>query len=84
MPPSHEGVQTARRLDHLRPGPQVEVVGVAEDQVDPDLFQVPVRMALTVALVPTGMKQGVDTVPWFRASEPVRARHARVLPGDGE
>ena len=73
--PVHEPVQAAEPCDALVAGPQVEVVGVGQDDRGAGLADVVRRSrALTVAFVPTGMNCGVSTAPWVSVSFPARAR----------
>ena len=61
--------------DQLVPGPQVQVVGVGEDDLRRRRLQFGSRVsALTVACVPTGMKTGVATLPRAFRNVPARAR----------
>jgi hypothetical protein len=55
-------VQPAHAPDGLVPGPQVEVIGVAQDDLRAQLFEHVLRNGLDRAGVPTGMKTGVSTV----------------------
>jgi len=56
--PSHEPVQAAERLDDLVSGPQVEVIGVAQDQRAAFLVQVSRVQGLDRGLRPAGHEDG--------------------------
>ena len=56
--PAHEAVQTAEAADHLLAGPQVEVVGVAEDDLRADGGEVLRRQRLDRAERPHGHEHG--------------------------
>ena len=45
------------------PGLQIQVIGVAEDDLGAEVLEVAVRHALTAPRVPTGMNAGVWTTP---------------------
>jgi hypothetical protein len=49
------------------------MVGICKDYFKTDLIQESFETALTVALVPTGMKTGVFTLPCGRSRTPVLA-----------
>ena len=60
--PTDELMQAAHAADGFVAGPQVEVIGVAENDLSAERFKDVLRTALTVPWVPTGMKTGVSTV----------------------
>jgi hypothetical protein len=57
-------VQAAHAADGFVAGAEIEVVGVAEDDLGAEGFEHVLGTALTVPAVPTGMKTGVSTVWW--------------------
>ena len=61
--PLHERVQAAKTPHRVAPGPQRQVVRVGQDDLSAEAFSRSGVIALTVPLVPTGMKQGVRTRP---------------------
>ena len=67
-------MEPAELLDQLLAGPEVEVVGVAEDHGGAE-SRAPRRgwSVFTVAFVPTGMKAGVGMSPWAVCTVPARA-----------
>jgi len=71
--PIHEAMQPARSADSFQPGPDVEMISVAED----DLRAISSSFArverLHAGLVPTGMNTGVSTTPCVVSSRPSRA-----------
>ena len=72
--PVHEPVQSPVLPDQIVARPQVEMVGVAQDDLRAGLLEpAPGVMALTVPWVPTGMKTGVRTSPWAVVIRPRRA-----------
>ena len=80
-PPVGEAVEPAPAGDDLGAGPQHQVVGVAEDDLDPQALEVGRRQRAHRPAVPTGMKQGVRKVPRAVLTVPVRAvpRRASTL-----
>ena len=66
-------MQPAELLDELRAGAEVQVVGVAEDDLRAELLELARSTALTVARVPTGMKTGVSMTPCAVVRRPARA-----------
>ena len=50
------------------------MIGVAQDDLRAEVFQMADDSAFTVAWVPTGMKTGVAIVPWLVRSRASRAR----------
>ena len=71
--PIHEAVQTAQLLHQPVPRPQVEVISVGRMIWALTASRSSGVMALTVALVPTGMKIGVSISPWAVFKDPRRA-----------
>ena len=58
----------------LDSGPQIEVVGVAEQNLHARVLRAcPAETPFTVATVPTGMKTGVSTSPCGVSRRPARA-----------
>ena len=65
------------------PGPQHQVIGVAEDDVGAERRAPgPGYIAFTVPAVPTGMKAGVRIVPRGSAISPVRAAPSVAIDGE--
>ena len=60
--PTDEAVQPAHAADGLVAGTQVEVIGVAENDLRAERFEHVLRDGLDRSRVPTGMKTGVSTV----------------------
>ena len=60
--PADEAVQPAHAADGLVAGAQIEVIGVAENDLRAQCSSMSCGTALTVPAVPTGMKTGVSTV----------------------
>jgi hypothetical protein len=63
----------AKAVDDLASGAQVEVVGVAQNDLGAGFSVLPALRALTVARVPTGMNTGVSTRPWIVSKTPALA-----------
>ena len=61
--PGHESVQASEVADGFDSWPQIEVIGIAEKNLDAEFFENILRTALTVAAVPTGINTGVSISP---------------------
>ena len=72
--PARERVQAAQLRDQLVARAEMEVIGVAEDDLCADGARASSGSRLfTVAFVPTGMNAGVLTSPWAVRRIPARA-----------
>ena len=71
--PRHELVQAAHLADQFVPGPEEQVIRVAENDLRAEVFQVLLRWPFTVAAVPTGMNAGVSIMPCGVVMRPSRA-----------
>ena len=71
--PGGEAVEPAHRANHLLAGAEMQMVGVAEDDLRAGARHVAGLRPRTTPWVPTGMNAGVGTVPCGRVSVPARA-----------
>ena len=71
--PVHEAMQPAQLANPLMTGTQIQMVGIAEQDLTPNSCKSRGNTALTVPCVPTGMKQGVSTTPCGVVRRPRRA-----------
>ena len=82
--PSHEAVQAAGRAITSRPGPEVQVVGVAEDEVDPQILQVVVSHRLHGGVGSHRHEAGRSHGAVPEGERPRAGAAGRVLALDGE
>jgi hypothetical protein len=72
--PSDEPVEAAHARDEIVAGPQIEVIGVAQQNLRADVFEIAMRHTLHRTLGADGHERGVSIAPWGVTMRPRRAR----------